>query len=110
MRFLRTCELPWRDADQALEVMAELALVREAGACGDLRQGEIASGLQELPGPLDAAVENVLVRRQPGGPLELPGKVAGAEAGGRSHLLQAPATGLRVACEPGLIGHLPPAA
>src|SRR5262245_54517463 len=48
-------ESPWRDADQALEVMGELALVREAGACGDLRQGEVAVGLQELLGPLDAA-------------------------------------------------------
>jgi hypothetical protein len=47
--------LPWRDADQALEVIAELALVREAGVCGDLRQGEIASGLQELLAPLDAS-------------------------------------------------------
>src|SRR5262245_60370080 len=32
-------ELPRRDTDDPLEVMAELALVREAGACGDLRQG-----------------------------------------------------------------------
>src|SRR5262249_58285196 len=48
-------ELPRRDADEALEVMRELALVREAGVRGDLRQGEVASGLQELSGPLDAA-------------------------------------------------------
>src|SRR5262249_57817184 len=48
-------ELPRRDADQALEVMGELALVTEAGVRGDLRQGEVASGLQELPGALDAA-------------------------------------------------------
>src|SRR5262245_44422901 len=32
-------ELPRRDADEALEVTGELALVREAGAQGDLRQG-----------------------------------------------------------------------
>jgi len=51
--------------------MGELALVREAGACGDLRQGEIASGLHELLGPLDAAGEDVLVGRQSGGHLEL---------------------------------------
>src|SRR5262249_34802366 len=74
-------ELPRRDADQALEVMGELALVREAGVRGDLRQGEAASGLQELLGPLDAAGDDVLVRRQSGGPLELPGEVVGTEAG-----------------------------
>jgi hypothetical protein len=44
--------------------MGELALVREAGAQGDLRQGEVASGLQDLLGPLDAAGEEVLVWRQ----------------------------------------------
>ena len=74
-------ELPGRDADEALEVMRELALVREAGAGGDLRQGQVGSCLQELPGPLDAAHDDVLVRRQPGGRLEPPGKVVGAEAG-----------------------------
>ena len=67
-----------RDADLALEVMGELALVREAGVSGDLRQGEIAIGLQELLGPLDAAGDDVLVRRQPGGRLELPREVVGA--------------------------------
>src|SRR5262249_7650565 len=41
-----------------------------------------------------------------GGPLELPGEAVGAEAGGHSHLLQAPAAGLRVAWEqiPMLVG------
>ena len=48
-------ELPRRDADEALEVMGELALVREAGVRGDLPQGQVASRLQELLGPLDAA-------------------------------------------------------
>ena len=80
-------ELPRRDADQSLEVMRELALVTEAGVRGDLRQGEVASGLQELPGPLDAAGEDVLVRRQSGGPLELRDEVVGAEAGDRGQLL-----------------------
>src|SRR5262249_227390 len=75
-------ELSRRDADQALEVMGELALVREAGVRGDLRQGEVASGLQELPGPLDAAGGDVLGRRRPAGPLELPGGGVGTEAGG----------------------------
>src|SRR6516165_1062065 len=81
-------ELPRRDADEALEVMRELALVREAGVRGDLCQGEVASGLQELLGPLDAARDDVLVRRQHGGPLELPGEVVGAETSDRGQLLQ----------------------
>src|SRR5262249_40148941 len=81
-------ELPRRDADEALEVMGELALVTEAGVRGDLRQGEIAIGLQELLGPLDAAGDDVLVRRQSGGPLELRDEVVGAEAGNRGQLLQ----------------------
>src|SRR5262249_22816100 len=73
-------ELSRRDADQALEVMGELALVREAGVRGDLHQGEVASGFHQLLGPLDAPSDDVLVRRQSGGPLELPGEVAGTEA------------------------------
>src|SRR5262249_13371045 len=81
-------ELPRRDADQALEVMGELALVREAGVLGDLRQGEIAVSLQELLGPLDTAGDDVLVRRPCGGPLEMPGEVVGTEAGDIGHLLQ----------------------
>src|SRR6516225_2900334 len=64
-------ELARRDADEALEVMAELALVREAGVRGHLRQGQVGSRLQVLPGPLDATGDDVLVRRQPGGGLEL---------------------------------------
>ena len=35
-------ELPRRDANEALEVTGELALVREAGADGHLRQGQVA--------------------------------------------------------------------
>src|SRR5438105_8708977 len=68
-------ELPRRDADEALEVTGELALVREAGVRGDLRQGQVAAALQELLGPFDAAHDDVLVRRQPRGRLELPGEV-----------------------------------
>src|SRR5262245_30970324 len=82
-------ELPRRDADEMLEVMAELALIREAGTGGDLRQGEVAASLQELLGPLDPAGDDVLVRRQPGGRLELPREVVGAEAGDRGQLVQA---------------------
>src|SRR5262245_29617213 len=81
-------ELPRGDADRALEVMGKLALVREAGTGGDFRQGEVAFA-QELLRPLDAAGDDVLVRRQPGGPLELPGEVVGTEAGDGGQLLQA---------------------
>src|SRR5262245_9008058 len=52
--------------------MGELALVREPGAGGDLRQGQDRPSLQQLPGPLDPAQDDVLVRRQPGRRLELP--------------------------------------
>src|SRR5262245_8919296 len=72
--------------------MGELALIREPGVRGDLRQGEVAFRLQELLGPLDAAGDDVLVRRQPGGPLELPGEVVGTEAGDCGQLLQGRAT------------------
>jgi hypothetical protein len=74
-------ELPRRDADDPLEVLGKLALVLEAGADGDLRQGEVAASLQEVLGPFDAAQDDVLVRRQPGGRLDLPREVVGAEAG-----------------------------
>src|SRR5262249_12973727 len=81
-------ELPRGDADYALEVMGELALIREPGVRGDLRQGQFGSGLEELPGPLDAAQDDVLVRRQPRGPLELRDEVVGAEADDRGQRLQ----------------------
>src|SRR6516225_4233670 len=90
-RCLCASELPRRDADEALEVMRELALVRVAGLRGDLRQGQARPCLQELLGPLDAAGDDVLVRRQPGRRLELPGEVVGAEAGCRGHPPQAQA-------------------
>jgi len=70
-----------RDANQTLEVMGELALVREAGVRGHLRQGKARSCLQEVLGALDATGEDVLVRRQPGGRLELPR--SGTRCGGR---------------------------
>src|SRR6516165_8059490 len=81
-------ELARRDAEQALEVMTEYALAREAGASGDLCQGAVAA-LQKLLRPLDASHNHVLMRRQPGGPLELPREVVCTEAGDRSHLVQA---------------------
>ena len=65
-------------------MMGELVFIREAGTRHDLCQGEVTVLLQELFGPLDAAVEHVLVRREADGPLELPGEVIGAEAGDSS--------------------------
>ena len=55
-------------------------MVREARARGDFRQGEVALA-QELLHPLDAAGDDVLVRRQPRGGLEPPGEVVEAEVG-----------------------------
>jgi hypothetical protein len=69
-------------------VPAELALVREAGAQGDLRQGQVRPCLQEMLCSLDATQDDVLVRRQPGGGLELPREVVGVEADNRSELRQ----------------------
>ena len=76
-------ELPRRDADQALEVIAELTLVRKAGAGGDFRQGVVALS-QELLRPFNAAGDDVLVRWQPGGRLELPREVVDAKMGRRT--------------------------
>jgi hypothetical protein len=45
--------------------------------------------LQELPGSLDAAGDDVLVRRQDGGRLELPREVVDADAGDPGQLRQA---------------------
>src|SRR5262245_22845604 len=81
-------ELPRRDADDVLEVAGELALVREPGARGHLRQGQTGPRLQEVLGPFNAAQNDVLVRRQPGGLLELPRNVVRAEASHRRHLFQ----------------------
>ena len=81
-------ELPRRDADEALEVVAELALIRESGTGRNLCQGEVTVLLQEVPGPLHAAQDDVLVWGKPGGPLELAGEVVGAKMGDRRQLLQ----------------------
>ena len=69
-------------------MLAELALVGEAGVQCDLRQGQVRPRLQELLGPLDAARDDVLVWRQPGGSPELPSEVVDAETGDSGHLLQ----------------------
>ena len=44
--------------------------------------------MKESLGPFNAAHYDVLVRRQPGGHLELPREVVNAEVGGRRHSLQ----------------------
>src|SRR5215475_9617200 len=77
-----------RDADQTLEVMREMALIREAGARRNLCQGEVAILLKELLRTLDATGDDVLVRRMSRRDLELPREVVGAEMGDRCHVLQ----------------------
>ena len=52
--------------------MGELALSRAASVGGDLCLGEITSGLQQLFRPLDAASDDVLVRRRSGGGISMP--------------------------------------
>ena len=81
-------KLSRRDADDPLEVKRKMALVREAGLARDLRQAEPISSAQEVLRPFNAARDQILVRGQAGGRLELPRKVIGAEMGDSSHLLQ----------------------
>jgi hypothetical protein len=65
-----------------------MALIREAGAHRDLGQTELAVCSQELLRPFNAAVDHILVRRQPSGCLELPHELIGAEIGDGSHSFQ----------------------
>src|SRR5260221_12976997 len=65
-----------------------MALVREADAECDLRQAELAICPEEVLRSFNAARDHILVRRQPGGRLELAREVIGAEMGDGSHLLQ----------------------
>src|SRR5262245_13026502 len=81
-------EPPGGHTDQALEVMREVALIREAGAGRDFCQGEIGMLLQELLCPLDAVGDDVLVWWLSGRDLELPSEVIGAEMRHRRHSLQ----------------------
>ena len=67
---------------------AEMALVREAGAERDLGHAELAVCPQELLRPFNTARDHILVRRQPGGRLELPREVIRAEMDDRRHLRQ----------------------
>ena len=85
---LRNPKLSRRDADDPLEVRAEMALIREAGAERDIRQAELAVCPQEVLRSFNAARDHILVRRQPGGRLELSRKVIGTEIGDGCHLLQ----------------------
>lgn len=65
-----------------------MALVREAGAERDLGHAELAVCPQELLRPFNTARDHILVRRQPGGRLELPREVIRAEMDDRRHLRQ----------------------
>ena len=58
-------ELARHDTDGALEVVGTLALVREAGAGGDLRQGEVTAALQKPLGPVDTARGELLAGAVP---------------------------------------------
>src|SRR5262249_44708025 len=71
-------ELAGRDTDHTLEVLGELALIREADAHRDLREGEVSVGMQKLLRPRHAARNDVLVRRHASGRFELPREVVGA--------------------------------
>src|SRR5262249_26083015 len=77
-----------RDAEQALEVMREVALVREAGGRRNLCQGQVAILLKKFLRTLDTTGDDVLVRWLSCRDLELPREVVGAEVGDRCHLLQ----------------------
>ena len=70
-------------------MMSKLALVRKTNVGGEIRQGQVGPCLQKLPRLLDAAPDDILVRRQPGGLPELAGEVVGAQVRHRGHLLQA---------------------
>jgi hypothetical protein len=83
----RNLKLSRRDADDPLEVKGKMALVKEADPKRDLRQAELVVCPQQVLRSFNAARDQILVRRQPGGRLELSRKVIGAEMGDGSHLL-----------------------
>ena len=56
-----------------------MALVREAGTERDLGQAEPGVCSQEVLRMFDPACDYILVRRKPGGCLELPREMKGAE-------------------------------
>src|SRR3954452_15325593 len=81
-------ELSRGDADDALEVVGELALIREADPRGDLRQGQLRLWLQELLRPPHPSRDDVLVRRHADSFLELAGEVKRAQLGDGGQLPQ----------------------
>src|SRR5262245_58047543 len=72
-------EATGRDADDALEVMGELALIREADTRGNLDERQVGLALEKLSRPFDATGDDVLVWCQSRGRLEPARKVVGAE-------------------------------
>jgi hypothetical protein len=84
----RKQKLSRRDADDPLEMKGKLALVRETDAERDLHYAEFVVCTQEVLRSFNATSNDILVWRQPGGRLELPREVIGAEMGDGSHLLQ----------------------
>jgi hypothetical protein len=54
--------LPRRDADEALEMMGVLALIREAGVRGDLCEGQVRSCLEAFLDAFDAASDDKRLR------------------------------------------------
>jgi hypothetical protein len=59
----RNPKLPRRDADDPLKVKGKLALVRESDAERDLRQAELIVFPQEVLCSLNAACDQITVRR-----------------------------------------------
>src|SRR5262249_60965259 len=78
-------EATGRDADDALEMMGELALIREANTRGNLDQGQVGLALEKLSRPFDATGDDALVCGQSRGRLEPPRTVVGAEMRGPRH-------------------------
>src|SRR3954454_20177524 len=70
---------PRRDADEATELLGEVAGAREAYLPGHhtYRQGGVR---EQRLGPFDPLPHNVLVRGEPHGMLEHPGEVVGAHS------------------------------
>src|SRR5207253_7942936 len=81
-------KLSRRGADDPLKLKAKMALIRETGAEHDLGQAEPTVCPQEVLRSFNAACDHILVRRQPGGCLELPREMKGAEMEDGRHSLQ----------------------
>jgi hypothetical protein len=66
-------------------MVGEVALVGKADRARDVAHGEVGFR-EQLPGPLYPAPDHVLVRRETGRTLELPGEVVLAQVGNPRHL------------------------